>query len=549
MKEHTLQSGRSGSHPFLRSLLTILLIGVAQSTHAQTSGSKTIGEHEVYVGSVFEEYLRLLQLSGDEPPEMWAIRSLGTREVNEVLSSVDEHPWDDRFTFVGRDSDPALTIIRPQLDLFHNSEFPFGSNDGAIWAGRGLTVAGRAGIAYTHGPLTVRLAPEAFWAENRGFPIVENGRSGDYRFADPWLNGGLDMPQRFGDNPYGRVALGQSVVRLDAFGATVGLSTENQFWGPAQRHPIILGSNAEGYPHLFLGTSAPVQTRVGDFQLRTEWGRLEHSAYHVPFNGQDIGLAVGLIAAYRPSFLDHLEIGGSRFFHFPWLNDGYFVERAFRPFGGIFKTNTVDPFDEDPERSQDDQLASLFFRWTAPASGFEFYGEYGREDHNWDLRDFLLEPDHTSSYMLGFQKAVVRSPDRLWAIRGELLNAEISHLQKIRLQQPFHIGGTGGAGHTHQGQLLASAYAPGGAAAIFEVDRYDGNGRWRASFARNQRDYHALRTPDIDRDILYTAGVEWLGWRGNFDLTAGATLGYNQNRWYQGNALNLNTVISATYDF
>ena len=76
---------------------------------------------------------------------------------------------------------------------------------------------------------------------------------------------------------YTRLDPGQSTIRLDFPAVTLGASTANQQWGPGSTHPLLLGNNAPGFTHLFLGT--------GDFhqhawkELRTVDQQLEAIAF------------------------------------------------------------------------------------------------------------------------------------------------------------------------------------------------------------------------------------------------------------------------------
>src|SRR6476469_9745454 len=59
-----------------------------------------------------------------------------------------------------------------------NSAYPYGSNDGAVWTGRGLTTAISAGLGGRLGPLAIQIAPIAFRAENRPFDLLYDSLSG-----------------------------------------------------------------------------------------------------------------------------------------------------------------------------------------------------------------------------------------------------------------------------------------------------------------------------------------------------------------------------------
>ena len=109
----------------------------------------------------------------------------------------------------------------------------------------------------------------------------------------------------------------------------------------------------------------------------------------------------GLALSFLPRGLPGLEIGADRFFHTGWPRRGIFKAPWYRPFEGILKqslSTSTNPMGDDVG---DNQEASAFARWAFPGHGIEVYGEYAREDHNYDLRDLLQEPDHESGFMLG----------------------------------------------------------------------------------------------------------------------------------------------------
>jgi hypothetical protein len=85
----------------------------------------------------------------------------------------------------------------------------------------------------------VRVEPQVAWVQNQHTPIVPNGQPGAARFGDAFEPGWIDAPQRFGDKSFARLSPGQSTVRLDAFGVALGVSTANQWLGPALVDPLV----------------------------------------------------------------------------------------------------------------------------------------------------------------------------------------------------------------------------------------------------------------------------------------------------------------------
>jgi hypothetical protein len=100
--------------------------------------------------------------------------------------------------------------------------------------------------------------------------------------------------------------------------------------------------------------------------------------------------------------------------------------------------------------------------WVFPESGFEIYGEYARNDHSWDFRDLLGEPEHSRAYMIGFQKSFNLAHGRLLAINAELVQTEASKTRNIRTDATYYTHYIVTQGYTHKGQLLGLGHGPGG---------------------------------------------------------------------------------------
>ncbi|HEX5830118.1 MAG TPA: hypothetical protein VFY16_03995, partial [Gemmatimonadaceae bacterium] len=132
---------------------------------------------EVYVGGELEAYLRALQDAGIAPRFPWSVRGFGPAELRAALPPDSAtHPWAARYGFgAPRPVEPHLVPLRAGLTVRVNSDFPFGGNDGPVWAGRGITTSVMAGLAGAWGPLSFRLAPVAFRAENRDFDLMTVG--------------------------------------------------------------------------------------------------------------------------------------------------------------------------------------------------------------------------------------------------------------------------------------------------------------------------------------------------------------------------------------
>lgn len=539
----------------------MLLVGAA----ALPAQQPTPVWQETFAGSELEDYLRSLQLLDTAARQPWSLRSFSPAQLDAMAPGAGGHPWAGRFSF-RRDSTARteLQLVRPRLHTWYNSTFPMGMNDGAVWAGRGVTGAVEGGAALRWGPLTAVVAPVAFWSQNASFPVIDNGRQGSLRWGDGLHADIVDYPQRFGDAAYARVDPGESQLRVDAFGVSIGASNAHEWWGPAQRYPFLLGNNAAGFPHLFVGTSRPANLWIAHAHARILWGRLESSDYWEPEGDimRDSRFATGLAFVVQPRGLEQVELGAARFFHAPWPDRGMPGRYIWRTFEGLLKSRirTVDNQIPTDDRSIDgeNQLASAFARVSFPGSGFEIYGELGKEDHAWDTRSLLVSPDEQSSLTLGFRKAWRRGRDRMLVLRGESINFQQGSIDRAywggRNPAPIYVHAAGSnQGHTQRGQLLGAAVGVSSAAGAFlALDRFDATGRWTVEWSRVVRqelvreDVHYPPEAPIDgaSDVVHSLGVERLLFRGRFDLLAGVTGSYEFNRDFQGDRSNLNVRLS-----
>ena len=537
--------------PVRCALLALPLLFIAAPAAAQTAGSaETLGE--VLPGGELEGYLRVLQVSGKARAYPWSVRGFSPAEVERLAPRDSAHPWGGRYSLVGVEpGEPQVHVHPVRTRAVFNSAFPYGGNDGAVWAGKGLTTAVEAGVTARYRWLSLTLAPVAFRAENAPFDLNEHVRSGDNPFADWRRPTQIDLPQRFGEGAYARIDPGQSTLRADLGVFAAGVSTANQSWGPTAEYPLMQGNNAPGYLHGFAGTSRPVNLWIGRAHVRAFWGRLEQSAFATTSPDSAVRFGTGVVGVFTPRGVPGLEIGASRFFHLPWPEDGIGGEEIFKPLETFFKVNLYNVVQgADTVESQEsvvaNQLASVFARWVFPESGLEVYGEFATEDHRHNLRDWLLEPDHASAYTLGIRKLWVRDPERIWSFRGEFLNAEPSHLARTRRQDPFYVHSGARQGHTSRGQIIGSPAGYGGAASTVAAEYYHPGGRlsgfWKRSFRQEQGGF--LETGRVERaDVMQSLGAEALAFHGRWELVGGLEGVYDFNRNFESDVANL----SATF--
>ena len=428
-----------------------------------------------------------------------------------------------------------IRFIQPEVGGVVNSTFPYGFNDGPVWAGKGLTVVASAGVEGSIGPLEYRFVPQLFRAQNASFPLEPNGRTGPAAFADA-KSAGIDLPQRFGAGAYGRLDPGQSAVKLAGFHVALGASTANEYWGPASESPFLLGNNAPGFAHLFAGTDGPVDLGPIRLSLRFLAGRLDQSDYSLATWADRRRSISGVVVAGGIRQIPGLELGAGRLFENVWPDSGIGIGDIIRPlFEGLLKSRLARTIGNGGDRP-DNQLASIFARWVFPESGFEVYGEYGREDNAWDTRDLILEPDHDVSYLLGLQRAWKRPDSSRLVMRVEILNSAPSQLTQVRLQIPPYVHSPVVQGHTQLGQILGAPSGYAGGATSVAVDWYEEWGRASVAWRRAMREPPTVLTDS--RDFTQALSLDGLIFRRGVDLAPEATLVFNGDRYGGGGEFN-----------
>lgn len=433
-----------------------------------------------------------------------------------------------------------LLVLPVRARSAFNSAWPRDANNGALWAGRGVAAGVEAGVHLRAGPVTAALAPGFYYHQNRSFSHPAPAFPGLASFAYPWHAGTIDWPQRRGDDAYARLDAGQSFLRVDAYGLALGASNENLWWGPALHDPLIFSNTGPGFPHVFFGTAAPLDVRIGNLEGEVIWGVVRESDWFDADPDNDRRLLAALIAHFEPRGLDGLFLGAARAFMTTIPPDGFSVaDYLLEPYRGVR---------ENPPAGTtgDNQIIALFGRWALPRSGFEVYAEWARDDHWEDLEDLIKEPDHAQVYTLGLQKVVEFARAGAPAHRWLRLYGELTHLEGAlplrsgRGVVTFYTNASVPQGFTHDGQLLGAAIGPGSDTQIVGADLFDGRGRIGLFAQRVRHDDDAYYANfarfygQHGHDVELTAGARQLLMLGDLDIDWELTWSHRYNRHFDG---------------
>jgi hypothetical protein len=490
----------------------------------------------IAVGSRDENYLRYRSSLDSAVSALWSIRPFTRSQLRE-LGQADTSTG--ALTSLLAPTAVQVDRLPVTASLWYNTTFPFGWNDGAVWRGRGATVAASGGVQAEAGRLTVTLDPLLWISENRAFPLMPPDSAEANPYSNPQWATKIDRPQRFGASSYGGFDPGQSSIRVDGFGLTGGLSTENQWIGPMTEWPFVLGNNAAGFPHLFAGSDRPWNVVIGHIHGRLFYGRLSQSAFANTPDTARTRFASGIAGIFAPNFPRGLEIGFVRMFQYVWPTEGLGFGDFRKPFEAFLKEKVQGDPNAPFNDSADNQVASAFARWVFPHSGVEVYGEYGRDDHNWNARDAILEPDHAAVYGLGARKAWKSAEGGLSGLTVEMFSFEPSILSRSgRAQNQVYVHHRVRQGHTERGQNLGVGFAAvDGGGMLVRRDHFapDGSGQsWSVS-----RMVVRERVVSPSVDVQYALAGDRVKRFGAIETTTGLTVVYEMNRYFGADAGNV----------
>lgn len=389
----------------------------------------------------------------------------------------------------------AFSIVLPQVSFVMNSDLPFGQNDGAMWGGKGYNWRALGGMTATFGPVRIVAIPEVVYSTNYAISIdpldlrfarpLPGNRS---RFASPfnYVPYSIDWPYRFGDSAFAKVYPGQSSASVSLAKFEGGVSTENEWWGPAIRNPMLFSDNAAGFPHAFIRTGSPVKTGIGVFEGRWIIGGLKESDYF----DDDVTNNVRSISAFSVVWKRRAEAGLSlglaRSVYEPV--DGYsgVAAHAFDFLKGTSRPNAL-PVTDSTFTPGPDQIFSVFAHYMVPRYGLEGYVEWARAELPSSLREFFLYPNHTRGFSAGLQYAhAFKDGDSRVRIQTEFTNVEQSGSYRFRPIGSFYTSRAVIQGYTNEGQMLGSGVGPGSSGEWFAVDYIRNTFQAGANFGRTR---------------------------------------------------------------
>jgi hypothetical protein len=377
---------------------------------------------------------------------------------------------------------PGASIIAPQFLFVNNSALPFSQNNGALWAGKGASTRILTGFKIEGTRARLIFAPEIVsvanldWQLNPIFylpPMPPGYNRSGYVLPYYFYTFPIDQPMRFGANFIRRFDLGQSTAMLSLRHVQLGVSNENEWWGPGIRNAIVLSNNAPGFPHLFFRTARPIDTRLGAIEMRWLVGGLTESRYFDTVFTNNVRSLAAFSATLQTKWDPNLSFGFARSVYgtakgwgeIPWRWLDVFARTNVGKKGPLVphSDTTLTPGGKD-------QILSLFVRWVLPHDGVEIYAEWARRLLAPSLRDFLVAPNHTQGYTLGAQWRAAPWHSGTFRIQTEVTQLEQSATFRDEPVGSWYTSRRVVQGYTNRGEVIGASIGPGASSQWLALD-------------------------------------------------------------------------------
>jgi len=493
------------------------------------------------------DYLRLLEIQGEtlNNPIVVHANQFELR-LPDSLKSNKSNVWNDQMKYYrGHDREGlTLTLISPIANTNYSTKYARSYNDGPSWNGKGLTIGINAGFKINWGPVTGVFYPNFSFSQNRSFQLQENLQNrSEFNYQ---LDPRIDWVQRYGNNSFKQFHLGQSSLSVKAGKVQFKLSTENMWWGPNVTNSTLMSNNAPGFTHVNIGTPLPIQTKFGDFEINSFWGRLEESNYFDNIENNNGRYLAALTFGYRPSFSEFFKgfsLGLSRVLYQIWPESGLSFGDLFlgvKNFSGSAVELPGGGFTND----ETDQMVSINTRWYFEEVGAEIYYEYARNDFWLNFKDLVQEPDHGAVFTLGVQKTF-SGRDALWRIGFEHTSLATTRTIEIRSSHSIYLHSIVTQGYTHKGQLIGAPIGPASKSQMFRLDKFNKSGKvgFRINRIRFDNDYviaESQRTGvPLDYDVELSFDLEAVRFFKNYEFSCRIIYSRRRN-WHFEEDLDVN---------
>jgi hypothetical protein len=463
-----------------------------------------------------ESDLRFHQIKGELKTDYsFTLRPLNLNTLKEENKSIEYLNSYSKKIFENNNKSISVQILPIDYLIEYSSRHPYNRNNGSMIPNRGYQHLISGGIYAEIGPLTIQLNPEHHFSENREFDGFWEGHYPVIWQERYSLWNSIDLPEKFGDDSHNQLLIGQSSIRLNWKNFSLGISNENIWWGPSIRNSIMMSNHAKGFKHITFNSIKPFKTKIGNFEWQVITGRLESSGFTPPnidfeYNGtkayipkinqmgvtNDWRYLQGFTITYSPKLIKGMSLGFTRWVQMYSMlvkGDMWWLEGNpswFPAFKNLFRKNDI----YENYEALTDQAAGIFLRWLWEDSKAEIYAEFHHNDSKQNLRDLLLDSDHSRAATIGLQKIFyINNTDYLFSWEWTQMEQNASRL--IRNAGSWYSHNKVRDGYTNNGEVLGSGIGPGSNSHYFSLKKIN----------NNEKIGIALEVIDNDNDFYHLA--------------------------------------------
>lgn len=495
-----------------------------------------------------DEMLKVLQLTGKISNNysfcarpFYYNESLNQVKFLELVDSNFKYKSSLLFDANGKGNVNLMPIV---VETKFNSDHPYGWNDGGMIMAKGLQTKLSSGVFAKYGLLSLQLLPELYYASNPAYNTTagygDNSRNSQTKFY-----------------------LGQSSLKIDLASISLGVSSENLWWGPGQFSSLLMSNNAPGFLHFTFNSNSPIKTPIGLFEWQLIGGNLnedtarafENNFMKPYFPKNESRYFNGLVLSYQPKWLKGFFLGLTRSVQIS-NNDltkigGSFIKKYLSVL-----TNAQQVVNAGSDKIPDDGSISIFTRWVLPKHQTEFYLEYGYNDVKANLRDFTTNANHSAAYIVGFKKVFTLTNNNLIDLSGEITQMSQSTSSIVRNAGNWYTSGDVAQGYTYQNQILGAGSGLGNNVQTIQVKKIAGINYWGLKLQRIQQDPKGLEGPasnlglrkiqwnDFSIGVLAQKNFNHFLINGEMQFVQSSNYG-----WQSGSAFNLFAMIKCSYYF
>jgi hypothetical protein len=403
----------------------------------------------VLAGSIDEFSLRDQQLLGKlKNSYSFTVRPVLVHPLDSAVYFSDPLLQQQQRNYFNKKKSIRFIAIPLGIQQQYNTHSAWGRNNEDFLLTAGYQQMIKVGAAIHSKWLNVQLIPAYFWAAPNS--ILSKG--------------------------YQKFSLGQSAIRLKLGPSplSISLSTENLWWGPGVFNSLMMSNNAPSFPHVSFHTNKPIKTPVGHFEFQVIGGQLSSKA-NLPFENKDPNTLYpsfslekryfnGINFAYQPIFAKGFTVGMNRMFQRYEKDadmEGSFLQKYMPVVTSVFKSNTGGGNGVVEDARSRDQLVNLFARYLFQQYNTEIYGEFGWNDHKYNIRDLTLNPDHAAAYLVGLRKVFAIDSKKRFTLEAEATQLEPTNSEIARNAGNWYVHGIVLEGYTNENQIIGGGIGPG----------------------------------------------------------------------------------------